>query len=142
MSLEPTVRAAWSYRKFQSDFTTAAVQRLAQTVRADSSVHSQNKPKTKQWKIYCFTLLPHSQAGIIQMAEGEQVFPFHRSVCRSFGCRGVSTAYEYMISGSVGLCLCSPVIEMNNQRVTSSRTLLLLLSALYSFTNTMSVVLF
>lgn len=43
--LQQTVRAAWSYREAQSDFTTAAAQCLAQTVRADSSVHSQDKHK-------------------------------------------------------------------------------------------------
>lgn len=75
-SLEQAVRAAWSHRASRSDFTTAAVRCLAQTVRADSSVHSQNQPKTKQWKIYCFTLLPLSQTGIIQTAEGSQLFLF------------------------------------------------------------------
>lgn len=37
------LKASWSCTEFPSDFTTAAVQRLARSVRAKSSAHSQNK---------------------------------------------------------------------------------------------------
>lgn len=127
------LRAACSYRESQSDFTTAAAaQCLAHTMRADSSVHSPNIANNKAMGDR--EIVSHCWETGSFYSWSIAVSPFYHSVRRSFGFRGVFTvswAVQCIVSRSVGVYLpCN-----NNQHVSRSSTLLLLLSGLYFFTN-------